>query len=629
MQWDPPLEDPWSRHPRPQLQRPWADLSGEWRFRYDDDSVGRDDHWYADGEAFELQIVVPFAPETKLSGIGDDSFHPVVWYSRDFWCRPGPGRRVVLHFAAVDYRASVWVNEQLVTEHEGGHTPFWVDVTEVLDASGQQQIVVRAEDHADDLGQPRGKQDWRLEPHGIWYRRTTGIWQPVWLEEVPATRIESLHWTPDTERATMGLAVRLNQLQQGLRLRVRLRFGDGTLIDDEYAVQGRDLRRELGLDKAAMTLEPAELLWTPEHPNLIDAELELLDQAGVIDRVVSYTALRSVNTASGRFQLNGKPYFLRLVLEQGFWPESHLTPPSEEALERELTLVKQLGFNGVRLHQKVGDSRFLYWCDRLGVLVWSELPAAYEFSAQTIGRLTREWMEVQERDRSHPCIIAWVPFNESWGVPQLSTSEAQRDLVRALYHLTKSLDPTRPVIGNDGWEQVLTDIITVHDYSSRGDTLRERYGSYAAVEETLRHVQPSYRSVLLSGLAVEERPVMVTEFGGITLAREGGALWNGYGAVRTADDLIDRYRSLVDALLDSPSLAGFCYTQLTDTLQEQNGLLTGQRVPKALPEKIRAINHRTAASVPADEINQFQFGDYPTPLDERVDQQSRGVGIPD
>ncbi len=617
MQWDPPLQEDWDRHPRPQLRRPWADLRGLWKFRYDDDSIGRDEHWFADGQALEQDILVPFAPETALSGIADAGFHPVVWYSRTFTCRPEPGRRVVLHFAAVDYRASVWVNARLVTEHEGGHTPFSVDITEVLDPSGRQEVVVRAEDLPDDLGQPRGKQDWQLEPHSIWYRRTTGIWQAVWLEEVPQTRIESIYWVPDTDRVTIGLVVRVNRPEPALRLRVRLHLGGQLLTEDEYTVQGRELRRQIGLSRPMSTLQPRDVLWAPEHPNLIDAELELSDEDGVLDRVDSYTALRSVGTAGGRFQLNGKPYFLRLVLEQGFWPESHLTPPSEEALEREVTLVKQLGFNGVRLHQKVGDCRFLYWCDRLGVLVWSELPAAYEFSAQTTSRLIREWLEVVQRDRSHPCVIAWVPFNESWGVPRVATSEAQRDLVRAIYHLTKSIDPFRPVIGNDGWEQVLTDIITVHDYSSRGETLRVRYGSHVAVKETLQHVQPGYRSVLLPGLEVEQRPVMVTEFGGITLAaRQSGDVWNGYGAVRSRVELVERYQSLVNALLDSPILAGFCYTQLTDTLQEQNGLLTGERVPKAPPDKIRAINCRTAASVPADEINQFQYGDYPTPLDE-------------
>ncbi|NHC15928.1 glycoside hydrolase family 2 protein [Motilibacter deserti] len=612
-------------HPRPRLTRDdWVDLCGDWAFAYDDAGTGVEQGWPERAEPFDRTIRVPFPPESPASGIGDPGFHPVVWYRRAFSRSLAPGNRLLLHFGAVDYRASVWVNGHLVATHEGGHTPFSADVTPVLVDGEQQHVVVRAEDRPLDLQQPRGKQDWQPEPHAIWYARTTGIWQPVWLEEVPATRVERVAWVPDVDRSTLQLSVRVcRQDDRPLRLRVRLALHGELLSDDEYAVLGDEVDRTITLPQAGMTLGRHEMLWGPEHPNLIDAELHLSDADGVIDRVGSYTAMRTVRAGDGRFLLNGQPYFLRLVLAQGYWPESHLAAPSEEAMRREVELVKSLGFNGIRLHQKIEDPRFLYWCDRMGLLVWAEMPSAYEFSRRSVERVTAEWMEVLERDCSAPCVIAWVPVNESWGVPSLRESAQQRDFVRALYHLTKSLDPTRPVIGNDGWEQVVSDIITVHDYSSQGGALRDRYGDRGAVENTLQYTQPGYRSVLLPGASRGDEPVMVTEFGGITYDVGGEVeAWRGYGAVTQPEQLAARYEELVSALLDSPALTGFCYTQLTDTVQEKNGLLTEARKPKIAPERLCAINRRTSASVPADAIGAFEFGDYPAAPEQRVDQQA-------
>ncbi|MFP5284031.1 MAG: glycoside hydrolase family 2 protein, partial [Actinomycetes bacterium] len=500
-------------------------------------------------------------------------------------------------------------------EHEGGHTPFAADITSVLRAAGDQVVTVRAEDRPEDLEQPRGKQDWEREPHGIWYGRTSGIWQPVWLEEVSANRIDQLHWTPDVATSRLGVQVRLHRVDgRPLRLRVRLSLHGEAVADDTYAIPGDELHRELTWPTTASFAGRDRVLWAPEHPNLIDAAVELLDGDVVVDRVGSYTAMRSCSADGGHFLLNGRPYYLRLALEQGFWPDSHLAAPDEAALRAEVRLARSLGFNGLRLHQHVADPRFLAECDRQGLLVWAEMPAAYAFSERTVGRLTREWLEVVERDRSHPCVIAWVPFNESWGVAAVSTSAPQQHLVRALYSLTKALDPTRPVVGNDGWEQVVTDILTVHDYSASGDTFRARYGSPEALDRTLSTVQPIYRPVLVPGTVREQQPVMITEFGGMTLGVDAER-WNWYGAVPDAATFVAHYRSLVDALLDSPAVAGFCYTQLTDTGQERNGLVTERREPKVDPEQIRAINQRTSAAVPADAIGAFTDGDYPVPLE--------------
>ncbi|MCU1431528.1 MAG: putative Glycoside hydrolase family 2 (glycosyl hydrolase family 2) [Actinotalea sp.] len=615
----PELGDP-EEHPRPQLTRPfWQDLSGPWEFAFDDDVVGITEQWQRRVDVFDRTIVVPFPFESRASGIGDTGFHPVIWYRRTFFATVAPGRRLQLHFGAVDYRAHVWVNGHAVAFHEGGNTPFSADISSVLDPAGTQVVVVRVEDNPHDLRQPRGKQDWQREPHAIWYDRTSGIWQTVWMEDVPVARIDSVAFRPDVDRRSLDLTARLRlDGRPGLRLRVVLRLGTRILADDTYSVDHADLERRITLTENDMSLGHSELLWSPEQPNLIDATLTLLDEDGPVDEVRSYTALRSISSSRDRLLLNGRPYFLRLVLAQNFWPESHLAAPSLQALRREAELAKELGFNGVRMHQKVEDPRFLAWCDRIGLLVWAEMPAAYEFSTTTTQRLTREWLEVLERDAGHPCVIAWVPVNESWGVPALERSAQQEDLVRALYHLTKAIDPDRLVIGNDGWEQPVSDLVTVHDYTASGAVLRERYGDRAALEHTLAHTQPAYRVVLLPGAALAEHPVVISEFGGIALDLEEGENWSGYGAVRSPEALLAGYEELVSALLASPVLAGFCWTQLTDVQQERNGLLTGAREAKASVEKVRAITRRVSAAVPGDAINEFAYGDYlpPSPVQE-------------
>jgi beta-galactosidase/beta-glucuronidase len=595
-------------HPRPQLVRDrWTDLCGAWRFGYDDDDIGLDAGWAQDPSALDRTIEVPFPPESPASGIADTGYHPVVWYSRTFTAPQQPGERLLLHFGAVDYRATVWVNGIQVATHEGGHTPFSADITRALGPSGDQVVTVRAEDLPTDMTQPRGKQDWRPRPHIIWYERTTGIWQPVWLEPVPASRIESVRWTPNLGRSEVSVRVRVRGDHPGQRVRVRLTLRDEVVADLTVAVTGPRTTVAVPLDQARISLDPRGFLWSPKNPNLLDATLTLLDGDEPVDEVGSYVGLRSVALSNGRLRLNGRAVVLRMVLAQNYWPESHLAAPSAEALRREVELAKELGFNGMRIHQKVEDPRFLYWCDRLGVLVWGEMPSALEFDTDTIGRVTREWLEVLDRDVSAPSVIAWVPFNESWGVPNLAGDPAQQHAVRALYELTKAVDPSRPVIANDGWEHEVSDILGVHDYSQEAATLRERYGSREAAERTLRETEPYYRSLLLRPLEPGAVPLMITELGGITYDPESDAFWNGYGAVDDADQLAKRYSDLIGALLDSPVVAGFCYTQLTDTAQERNGLLYADRRPKVDPAVIAAVNRRVSAAVPADAIAEVQI----------------------
>ncbi len=597
-------------HPRPQLTRPrWTDLGGQWQFAYDDNNRGIAEHWIDHPDKFDRTITVPFPPESQASGIGDTAFHPVVWYRRTFTVPAEDQQgRMLLHFGAVDYRAHVWVNGQLVAEHEGGHTPFTADISAALrSGDAEQVVVVRAEDQPQDLAQPRGKQYWHPEPGRIWYHRTTGIWQPVWLEPVGNTFITTLRWTPDLDRGLLGLHVRLNAApQQPLQLRVRLSLRGTPLADDTYTMERQETRREIALESAGFATDRKQLLWSPRYPNLIDATITLLDNGEPLDEVQSYVGLRRVEARDGRFWLNGVPYYLRLVLAQNYWPESLLAAPSSAALRREVELVKALGFNGVRIHQKIEDPRFLYWCDKLGVLVWGEMANAYVYSAEAAERLTREWLEAVRRDYNHPSVVTWVPLNESWGVPNLDRDGAQRDFVRGLYYLTRALDPTRPVIGNDGWQHVAGDILGIHDYALEGNALRERYGTPDALNHTFEAVQPLHRTLLLDGRQRAGEPVMLTEFGGISYTPNTGEQWFGYGTVSSTEEFLAKYEELVTAVLDCPSLFGFCYTQLTDTEQETNGLLHADRTPKLDMAAVRAVNTRVSKAVPGDIILNIQ-----------------------
>jgi hypothetical protein len=389
----------------------------------------------------------------------------------------------------------------------------------------------------------------------------------------------------------------------GLALRCRVRFEGETLAETTVALSDPDVRLCVELPFARNYQDVHRITWRPEWPNLLDVDLTLLRDGEAVDEVSSYTGFRQVGYADGHFLLNNQPYFLRLVLGQGYWPESHLAAPSSAALRREVELIKELGFNGVRVHQKVEDPRFLYWCDRLGLLVWGEMPSPYAYSLTTVERLTREWLEVVRRDRSHPCIVTWVPLNESWGFQMIEHDPAQRHFASALYHLTRAIDPSRPAISNDGWEHTDSDIWGAHDYGPSGTGLSERWGSADAVDRSLREGRPGRRRVLLQAGTDRGQPVVITEFGGLSFAPEAGQEWFGYSTVSSPEALVDKFSELVGALLDSPTIAGFCYTQLTDTLQEDNGLLTADREPKAPIELIRAALTRAARSDPASEID--------------------------
>lgn len=587
-------------YPRPQFERPeWQSLNGWWDFALD-----REARWTLPSQvAWDRKIRVPFAPETPASGVADTSFYRAVWYRRLFDAPDlHPGQRLILHFGAVDYMATVWINGYLAVRHEGGYTPFKVDITDFLVRGGPQEVIVRAEDDPFDLAKPRGKQDWLLEPHSIWYPRTTGIWQTVWLERLGATVIGDVRWTPNLERWEIGLEARLDgEPHERLRLSVKLYIGDLMLARDTYEFIAGEVARQIALSDPGVDDYRNELLWSPRSPTLIQADLRLWGERGeLIDSARSYTALRSLAVQGDRIVLNGRPWPLRLVLDQGHWPETGLTPPDDEALRRDCELVKAMGFNGVRKHQKIEDPRYLYWADRIGLLVWEEMPSAYRFTKQTIERVTHQWIEAIDRDYSHPCVVAWVPFNESWGVLNLPEIPAQRHFVQGLYHLTKTLDPMRPVVGNDGWESVATDIIGIHDYDDP-ERIARRYQGDERIPHLFKRERPGGRLLTVEGHQHMGQPVMLTEFGGIAFSKERGVTW-GHSRADTVNAFAEQYKALLHTVRSLTLLSGFCYTQFADTYQETNGLLYADRTPKFPLEEI-ALATRGPRTVREQEID--------------------------
>lgn len=585
-------------YPRPQLVRKeWANLNGEWDFAFDDQNVGLKEKWFQKSTPFDRKINVPFAYQSKLSGINDSSFHDHVWYSREFTVpKDWNGQRVVLHFGAVDYRAWIYVNGQYTGFHEGGHVSFSLDITDQL-TWGNETIVVRVEDPSTDETIPRGKQFWVEKSDAIWYTRTTGIWQTVWLEPVNPTSVSKLRLTPDIDRG--DVIVEFDVLGDFIHKKV----------DIEIAFQGKKIAKDTielfeSYNKRSINLYNRQIFrtsfhnfgwnWSPENPNLFDIKITLSDEENqmVLDLVDSYFGMRKVHRENGMVYLNNKPYYQKLVLDQGYWPEGLLTAPSDEDLKKDIDLAKEMGFNGCRKHQKVEDPRFHYWADKVGFLVWGECASSPSYSEDAAARLTKEWLEIIERDYNHPSVVAWVPVNESWGVPFIKGNKQQQHHSLAMYHLIHSLDPTRLVISNDGWELTETDICAIHNYNHGTNAEKAKYEDFKeslSTKDTLLSSMPAKRGIYADGFAHKGEPILLTEFGGIgfKVGEENG--W-GYTSVKNEVEFIADYRRVMEAVYASKGLHGYCYTQLTDVEQEINGILSYDREPKCELKKIREIN---------------------------------------
>jgi beta-galactosidase/beta-glucuronidase len=574
---------PRSEYPRPQLVREdWINLNGKWQFDYDDLNKGLNEKWF-ENHNYSKEINVPFSYQTELSGIGDTDFHDLVWYKKAISLpNDWNGKRIILHFGAVDYRAWVWVNGQFVTYHEGGHVPFQAELTEVIQ-KGENEIVVRVEDVTKDLDQPRGKQYWKEKSEGIFYTRTTGIWQTVWLEAVSNTYLENVKMTPDVDKDEITVNYTVNQGLPNQQLEIEISF-DGELVTTEL-VQLTTNKGSRSILLNDFHVHDVGRLWSPEHPNLYDITFRIKENNQVLDEVNSYFGMRKIAIENGKVMLNNQPYYMKLILDQGYFPDGLLTPPSDEAIKKDVELTKEMGFNGARKHQKIEDPRYYYWADRLGILVWGEMANCYTYTDDAVRRMTAEWQAAVERDYNHPSIVAWVPINESWGVPKLLGDKRQQDHTLGMYYLTKSLDSTRLVMSNDGWEHTKSDLCTIHDYESEKELLKDRYSSI----ENILDSTPGHRLIYLPGYEYNGEPIQVTEFGGIAYKKSDWEGW-GYSGATDDKDFEEKYYQVISAMLESPLVQGFCYTQLTDVEQEINGLLTYNRKPKIDLEIIKQIN---------------------------------------
>ncbi len=570
-------------YPRPQFKRPnWTNLNGTWQFAFDDADRGLQEKWY---ENFPkaMRIEVPFAYQSKASGIHNREDHRILWYHRTFDLPEQiASYRYILNIGAIDYRADIFINGEHVRTNEGGHVSFTEDVTHLLSFSAKNTITLRICDDMHDIEIPRGKQYWKEESESIFYTRTSGIWQTIWLESVPATYIKRTKYIPDIQSNSIKIGYYIENMTGPAELETTIMFEDEIIASTTVAIHGDYHEAVHYLGKA--NDQDKNRFWTPETPHLYQVRFYLKTPQGT-DTVESYFGMRKISVENGNVMLNNRPYYLRLVLDQGYYPESLLTSPDDAAIIQDIELTKTMGFNGVRKHQKIEEERYLYHADRLGLLVWEEMPSAYKFSSKTMRNLLDEWQRVIRRDFNHPSIIAWVPMNESWGVPNLLNSPREVHFLEAMYHLTKALDDTRMVISNDGWEHGTTDLLTIHDYAAEEDVLRKRYANLDTILKSL----PGNRLLLNKGFNYNKQPILITEFGGICFKQSHQENGWGYSTARSPEDFLERLEAVFKPLYASPHVQGICYTQLTDVEQETNGLLTYERTPKVPLENIRAI----------------------------------------
>lgn len=585
---------PLSLYPRPQMVRDvWISLDGEWMFSFDDSDVGESEEWFlrteeeieiAGGSEESKVIRVPYTYETEASGIGDRGIHPVVWY----WKKVTVDGRFLLHFDGCDHNMKLWINGVYQGSHTGGYTRVTFDIGK-YQTDDEINICVRVEDRMAE-SQVRGKQRWLPESYGCWYVQTTGIWKSVWLEPVNDAYVSKLKMTPDIHKKELILEadvvantgkdyfMQCTVLYKGMlisRITVPVKEGKCTGVLPIYDTRAG----EWGI-----------ALWTPGSPELYDLEVELVCDGKQVDKIRSYFGMREISIEGNNILLNGQPLYQKLVLDQGYWKKSGLTPCGDRDILADIEKIQAMGFNGLRKHQKTECERFLYWCDVKGLLVWAEGPSFYRFHESAATEFAKEWTEIVMENYNHPSVITWTPVNESWGVPDIKTDKRQQYFSQMIYCLTKMLDPMRPVIVNDGWEHTVSDIITLHDYEEDGNQLRKKY--IHKMQEILdgSFFHNNYRSAFAKGFSYRGQPVIISEYGGAAFEEDDEKSW-GYGEkVSDEEEFLKRFSELTLGIKSLSEICGYCYTQLTDVQQEKNGLLTEDRAYKVSPERIRDIN---------------------------------------
>ncbi|MHA2280669.1 MAG: glycoside hydrolase family 2 protein [Promethearchaeota archaeon] len=605
---------PRPEYPRPQFIREdnWLNINGEWDFTFDDLDIGLKERWYKKGASsnFDKKIVVPFCFQSKLSGIEDNSFHEVIWYRREFEIpREFSDKKIILHFGAVDYSCTVYLNGEFVGSHQGGYIGFSLDITEFVEESNI--LVLRVEDPSQSLEIPRGKQYWRKDLETIFYPRVSGIWQTVWIEFVSSDfHLTRLKMTPDIDNSEVIFEFDIHAKDfSDIFLTAEILFENQIIIKEDIELDflgkvedveiklefvGRLFPKNPNNFKLKVQIPNNSIfLWDTEKPNLYDVILKIYNRnTGMIyDEVKSYFGLRKISVSDGKQKenkqilLNNNPIYQKLFLVQGYWPDGLYTAPSENAIIKDIQYIKDFGFNGLRTHQKAFDPLFLHWCDKMGVLVWGEIGNARIFTVDSQMRLLNEFIEEIERDYNHPSIIVWVPINESWGVFSPRRDPKRAAYTLSLYHLIKSIDSTRLVVDDDGWWHTKTDICTRHYYS----ITKSIHLPNSLTEEKQTHEKSRIEIYLKPHKYIDE-PIIYSEIGGFgyDIDKNIENKW-GYGKlIESKEEFFKMVLSLLKEFEKRKDwIQGFCYTELYDQYQEINGLLTLNREPKFPPAKLK------------------------------------------
>ncbi len=563
---------PRPEYPRPRLVRDeWMNLNGKWQFEIDHSDTGNERKFWERTD-FNSEIIVPFVPECKLSGLEYVDFMKAVWYRRTFEIPDSwKSGRVLIHFGAVDYRSQVWINGKLVGKHTGGYTPFEFDITDSL-TDGENSVVVYAFDDTRDRLQPTGKQCMRYYNFAADYTRCTGIWQTVWLEYVPDVYVAKVKLTPDVDNSKLFAVIGLNKCYDG-KLTATASY-KGEKVASVSVECGK------GYAEFSLPIEHPHL-WFPETPELYDLEISVGE-----DSVKTYFGMRKVAIKGYAIEINDRPIYQRLVLDQGYNPDGIYTAPTEEDIKKDIEMSMAVGFNGARVRMKVFEPAYSYWADHLGYLIWGEYPnwGLDVGDRAALLSMLPEWLEAVERDYNSPALIGWCPFNETQNnrlVPIFTT----------VYDVTRAIDPMRPIIDSSGWTHGdKTDIFDVHDYDQNPETFAERYKSLITGEGEVYccfNDKSTYKG----------QPYFVSEFGGThwDIDSDGSEGW-GYGnAPKSIEEVYYRIEGFVNALLDNPKMCGFCYTQLTDVMQEKNGIYSYDRREKFDRERLYKLMTRRAA----------------------------------
>lgn len=566
-----------NEYPRPQFRRrKWKTLNGEWNFSYDDLNVGIKEGYYLGDKEFDLKINVPFTYQYKESGIGDSTIHDIVWYKRTFNVDDMIGDNILLCFNGVDYECDVYINGYHVKYHRGGYSPFEVDITPYIN-KGSNNIVLRVYD-PQKSDNPRGKQTWKGKNFECFYLPNTGIWQSVWLETFKKDYINVYSIFTDIDEKKVYGEIE-NAYVKANKVEVIVSSSDGKILKSELFEFS-----PWGKTKYSISLDDV-ILWDLENPYLYNITYRLYENDKLCDHATSRFGMKSFKIENGVICLNHKPIYQRLVLDQGYWVESGITPPSIEHLKEDILLSKEMGFNGARKHQKIEDPYWNYYAEELGFLTWCEMPSAYEFCTSEVSNFIKEWNDVIKVNRNFTSVVTYVPINESWGVHQIYRDVNQQHLSRTMYYIVKTLTNNAVVSVNDGWENPSeSDIVTAHDYCKEGSSIINDYK-----DKSNFRITSNKRTVMFENAEYQGQPILLSEFGGIMLAKDKqGANW-GYGDnAKDHEEIYKRIESLIDGI-KSCGYQGYCYTQLTDVQQEVNGLLDHDHKAKFDNKRLKAI----------------------------------------